>query len=58
MRAGQNRQSEMAKTYVACVHQEAPRSFRGFFNEHTLLIPIPNVPLQHGPAAGLHAGSP
>lgn len=30
-------------TYVSCVHQEAPRSFRGFFNEHTLLIPIPNV---------------
>ena len=31
-------------TYVACVHQEAALGLQGFFNEHTLLVPIPNEP--------------
>jgi predicted amidophosphoribosyltransferase len=34
------------RSYVARVHQEAIRKHRfcGFFNEHTLLVPIPNSP--------------
>ena len=34
------------KSYVASIHQEVTRKrrFCGFFNEHTLLVPIPNNP--------------
>jgi predicted amidophosphoribosyltransferase len=34
------------RSYVACLRQEvaSQRHFSGFFNEHTLLVPVPNSP--------------
>jgi predicted amidophosphoribosyltransferase len=34
------------RSYVACLRQEvaSQRRFCGFFNEHTLLVPVPNSP--------------
>jgi predicted amidophosphoribosyltransferase len=41
-----NGSTKWLRSYVASVHQEAirKRQFSGFFNEHTLLVPIPNSP--------------
>jgi predicted amidophosphoribosyltransferase len=41
-----NGSTKWLRSYVASVHQEAARErrFCGFFNEHTLLVPIPNSP--------------
>jgi len=41
-----NGSTQWLKSYVAGVHQEVMRKrcFCGFFNEHTLLVPIPNNP--------------
>src|SRR6266403_282131 len=41
-----NGSTKWLRSYVASVHQEAIRKhrFSGFFNEHTLLVPIPNSP--------------
>lgn len=41
-----NGSTKWLKSYVASVHQEvsAKRRFGGVFNEHTLLVPIPNTP--------------
>ena len=41
-----NGSTKWLRSYVASVHQEVERKrhFCGFFNEHTLLVPIPNSP--------------
>jgi predicted amidophosphoribosyltransferase len=41
-----NGSTKWLRSYVASVHQEVDRKrrFCGFFNEHTLLVPIPNSP--------------
>src|SRR5882762_7280057 len=41
-----NGSTKWLRSYVASVHQEVDRKLRfcGFFNEHTLLVPIPNSP--------------
>jgi predicted amidophosphoribosyltransferase len=43
-----NGSTKWLRSYVASVHQEATRKrqFNGFFNEHTLLVPIPNTPTE------------
>jgi predicted amidophosphoribosyltransferase len=41
-----NGSTKWLKTYIASIHQEVTRKrqFCGFFNEHTVLVPIPNSP--------------
>jgi predicted amidophosphoribosyltransferase len=41
-----NGSTKWLRSYVASVHQEVSRKrrFCGFFNQHTLLVPIPNSP--------------
>jgi predicted amidophosphoribosyltransferase len=41
-----NGSTKWLRSYVASIHQQATqkRQFCGFFNEHTLLVPIPNSP--------------
>ncbi len=55
-----NGSTKWLSTYVSCLHHEVVRNihFRGFFNAHTVLVPIPNNPISTRASGWSPADSP